>query len=192
MMYSGPQRADLWTFAGWVAFVVLVGLAAAGFVGLLMWDRTVFLLVVGVVCTNLATWRASTSALRAELEAVRERLSTYNASETHEALAEVGPVTPATGTVELFDGAQLAEWREQAGHPCEWFIGDADDECGDPADSFVTDSDGDPVWLCPTHLAWVPEPAGPDYSGWSRAVASPVDDDPADTLPRVLPEGRMD
>lgn len=59
------------------------------------------------------------------------------------------------------DDTALKRWGDAVHtHPCEWFIGDADAECGEPADGFVENTDGEPVWLCPVHLAWVPEPAG--------------------------------
>lgn len=98
---------------GWLMAGIVTLLAAVAFVAILVAEPVAggwlfSLAVVGWVC-----WWVPNRALRAELEAARYRLSTYNGSETHEALAEVGPVTGPSNVVELFDGARLAEWREQ-------------------------------------------------------------------------------
>lgn len=88
--------------------------------------------------------------------------------------------------VELYDQANepdYAGWAagirldhpvEHLGQACGWSE-DGTADCGDPAEGWATWPDGEVVWLCATHFQWVRQ----------------SDDDPADTLPRVLPEGRI-
>lgn len=94
------QRA--WNAAGWAGLGVGVVLAAAGFVALLVTWPIVTGVVTMLAASHGAAWWVPNRGLRADLEAARFRLSTYNGSETHEALAEVGPITGESPGVEPF------------------------------------------------------------------------------------------
>lgn len=116
-----PDRYNIigWTLIG-AAFLVLAVLYVLLF--------GAFPLVIGLLTSHalvalVAVW-VSGRNLRAELEAVRERLSAYNGSSTHEDLADVrsgefevpgfmadSGYRPPGNEVELFDGPRLAEMR---------------------------------------------------------------------------------
>lgn len=70
-----------------------------------------------------AKWR---NDLRSELEAARQRLMAYNASDTRADLAEVGPVTGQTKTVAQYDQATERQCNN-CGKPAEfaWLAGHA-------------------------------------------------------------------
>lgn len=78
--------------------------AAGGLVGLLVWDRRLFLLAVGWMCSLWWAYRIPNRNLIAELEAAQMRLSAYNASDSRADLAEA-PLTPPGGhkPVEMYD-----------------------------------------------------------------------------------------
>lgn len=128
---SDRRRFDLWNTFGWLFIALLIVGAAAGYVALLVSWPVPTGLASSWAAVALSTWWVSGRNLRAELEAVRARLATYNASETHAALAEAkadpDPEPPA--------------WMDQSGYrrPCN--------NCGKPA-VFVWETDGFPFAAC--------------------------------------------
>lgn len=73
-------------------------------------------------------------------------------------------------------GLSLDPTVEHLGQACGWSE-DGETDCGDPAEGWAMWPDGTVVWLCAGHFQW---------------VRQDVEDDGPETLPRVLPEGRID
>lgn len=92
VMYEGQKRPDLWNIAGWAALAICVVLTAASLVGMFLFIRPAFVLTVVLCAVSGLSWWLPNRALRAELEAARERLVAFNGSESREALAEAKPV----------------------------------------------------------------------------------------------------
>ena len=67
--------------------------------------------VVAGIAIGLALGAKWRNDLRSELEAARQRLMAYNASDTRADLAEVGPVTGQSKPIELYDQDSLAALR---------------------------------------------------------------------------------
>lgn len=72
-------------------------------------------------------------------------------------------------------GLSLDPTVEHLGQACGWSE-DGQTDCGDPAEGWTRWPDGTVVWLCAGHFQWVRQDA---------------EDDGPETLPRVLPEGRV-
>lgn len=108
-------------------------------------------------------------------------------------------VTGPTKTVELFDGAQLAEWREQAEHVCTYEC--AGQGCNDPqperpcngcgkAARFAWDDDGVPRAACNFCVSlWFEDGLPAHVRRISDDGSADAEDDPA-TFPRPLFGGR--
>lgn len=156
------RRFDLWNALGWIMLVFAILLGAAGYVGLLVrWPLAGGLLTSHGLLA-LAVWWLTGRNLRAELEAVRQRLATYNASETFEALGEVVDPEPP-------------EWMDQSGYrrPCN--------NCGKPA-VFAWETDGFPFAACNTCVSLWFEDGLPGHVVRLADERPPVHDFPETTV----------
>ena len=95
------MTARNWGLSGWLTFVAGGFVLAGAAFGLLAYDRRLFLLACGIGTFGYCCYRIPNRNLLAELEAARDRLSAYNASDSRADLAEA-PLTPPGGT-ELYD-----------------------------------------------------------------------------------------
>lgn len=71
---TADQHLRRWNTGGWLVLAALILVAAGAFVGLLVYDRYLFLVAVGTIGTNAVTWRAGRAAMAAELREARERI----------------------------------------------------------------------------------------------------------------------
>lgn len=164
-----------------------------------------------------ARWRR---ALRRQLAEERSRIDMWNSNALatdHDVIG--GPVTPAKGTVELFDGARLAETRDD--HVCTY--GSAGAGCNDPVPDrpcnacgrpavFAWETDGFPFAACnlcvelwfpdglPDHVVRLVEPEvvaeGPVWcaksvEGWCAVVPDVCPEEGTDWVETVCRVGIM-
>ncbi len=90
------MNARNWGLSGWLTFVAGCFVLAGAAFGLLAYDRRLFLLACGIGAFGYCCYRIPNRNLLAELEAARDRLSAYNASDSRADLAEA-PLTPPRG-----------------------------------------------------------------------------------------------